>query len=1445
MALKSAAIPRAAYDYQDLVGIETLIRFFRDPDLYEWVELESEDLVARSLDDVIAKRRDGSLEFTQVKFTVDADRYPLDWDWLLGTTGGGISLLAKWSAALARVSARGPVHRAALRTNRVSSVDFSACLRNGHVDLSLLDPALRVRIETNCGGSAAAIQFFSAFVFEEGRPDLPRLESDLRDLLVPLDTDSYGWLLLQQEVRRWATHRAQPAPAGQIRHEHLVQIITRRRPQPLRQDFRIPDGYEPPSTSFNGTIRSRLAGPAKLTILWGSPGRGKSTYLSHLVSALQKDEAVVLRHHYFLTDDDEITTRTSYMEIAASLIAQFGSRFPSQAASLSGEAHQLRADLTRVAEMLRDKPLYLIIDGLDHVWRDTQRTDQLDHLFNALLPLPANIHLIIGTQRVSDAHLPAKLVSMATSADWIEVPPMDEAAVHRWLRRQDELRPLILHSSRNRQEQLDEIAAALAKSSSGHPLHLIYALENMIRVGARIDADLVKQLPPCPDGDIRTYYAHLWSRIDAASRDMLHGLAGSGFSWPASGIRQCFGPQDAIDYLLEPRHGGMAPFHASLFAWIRERPDHGASIAALLPRIAAWLAADAPPYWKWGWHWLVEAKRGNTGPLTTGADRKWAVDSLAAGWPESHIYTILAAAERYSFDAADYPRALTQRAVKTRVANAPGFQARDFALFRAAALATSRNEQQILNCLDGLAALGENDLAALAYYTPRPYDVEMRRQCLAELRRRIEVWLELRHRPNDEFRTLVHRYIDIVVWEGADSVGRVVALLNRFREPARFYADYMERLREIGAIDALRALRLALKGQRWARLRRTCDEVMLRSAWRNQSNPDHLRIRRRRTSPLYAARAAWRDGARVAEIEPITPPIHLRGEKRDDTIWTPEDFFADVFWTAVYAESSGDMGVLSPIEQMDRSAGWIVEAVDCLLGTAREVVAGTLPPDLSALYLGAASIAKQGPSGSADQSMHDYMAFRKCLLSIGLDLGMLAGEAKRQPLVASDALSSVRDSVHWADVVLIERVAISGCQLLERSAAESFAESLSDRLANEVSEFSERGEHWTWLAAFALVHDLNCAPVIVRRAADCLLGYGYRRDSSVTDAIDAIGAVGMVTGQHSERWLRKLAPFVDAMDEFTDGDGSDFARSKFIRVMANTRPDFIPATYRFHLQQDDWNYADEVLRCALKEINLATPQAQALASTLLDHASLKAIERRGDSDPKAVEILDRQLKFLGGNPLPPREHTDSPSTPDDPDAVAAAKPSSFTPERFVDFVEAVSARGVGFETRRILTVEWLDHWVAKGKAAAALQAIEAHVVERESGSDLDELLDASFDVSLEHEGPDIAWNWIVRAHIYRHGWASNWSGDAVVLRRLEKAASNYRHRWREYIDATSAQPPFWAKQERSFALGHKYLVRFLILVGELDRAIAATDALIESLVAEIGDQPITDRSWLS
>lgn len=541
-----------------------LIRHYRDPMLFEWVQLESDDPSARSLDDVVAKRMDGSVEYTQVKFTVNPAEYPLDWDYLLTKKPNGTSMLAKWASSFARAKENGVIHSAQLKTNRIPSPDFAACMNGTTIDLSKVPASVLALVETECGGQAQATAFFGTFAFTAGHLDLDRLESSLRDQLIPTDTDNLGWLLLREEVTRWAIHQRQPPPDGKILREHVVRLISKKRPRPMRQDFFVPEGYAPPNLTFNNTMVARVKNPkTPLTVLWGTPGRGKSTYLSYLTDKLKSEGDAVLRHHYFLTSDDSSANRASYADIAASLYDQLFSHYAKFTTGVTDKTENLRSDLKIAASNLsrQSNRLYLIVDGLDHVYRDTRRTDQINHLFNVLFPLPEGISLIVGTQRVADDQLPTKLLLSAENDDWIEIPRMDEVAVRRWLQMQDGSRPVAVRWYDRRSEEIDKIGAALFKISQGHPLHLIYAFENLIRSGEPVDEDTVLALPACPDGDIRSYYNNLWLRIGAQSRIILHMLAGSDFFWPTSGIRQCIGEYDEISFLLERNYSGIIPFH--------------------------------------------------------------------------------------------------------------------------------------------------------------------------------------------------------------------------------------------------------------------------------------------------------------------------------------------------------------------------------------------------------------------------------------------------------------------------------------------------------------------------------------------------------------------------------------------------------------------------------------------------------------------------------------------------------------------------------------------------------------------------------------------------------------------------------------------------------------------------------------------------------------------
>lgn len=1449
--IKAAAIVRAGYEYQDLVGIELLIRYFRDPDLYDWVKLEADDTLYGALDDVVAARADGSFEFTQVKFTVDEGANLLDWEWLLKKKPKGTSMLAKWARSLAKVRALGPVHSAELRTNRLPSSDFAASMRGEFVDLTLLDNDLRKKVEVECGGATQAKVFFDGFAFKAGEKDLDAFEHTVKSELVPSHLDPSGWTFFRDQVRRWSMRRNEPLPDGKVTHRHLSQIITSKRSEPIRQDFRVPGDYQMPSAAFHSRFKTRIGDAAtSLTVVWGTPGRGKSTYLSFLTDELRKAGKAVIRHHYFLSAEDT-SDRMSYFEIANSLFSQLLDHYPDAVAGAGSDYDQLRRNIESAADYFAQhgERLYLVVDGLDHVWRDTQKVDQLNFLFNKLLPLPRNVSLIVGTQRVDAKQLPSRLVSAAKPKDWIEIPAMDQVAVHRWIESQDKAGRLwVLGDPKGtrRQEQINEIGRAFFDVSQGHPLHLIYAFESLTRSGSPVSADDVGHIPRCPDGDIRTYYANLWNNLDRTSREILHMLSGSDFYWPSIGIRQCVGSFDGISFLLEHRKSGVVPFHGSIFAYVRERDDHVEAFEALLPRVARWLQTDSPPFWRWGWLWLYQARLGDYSGLMNGVSRDWAVASLAEGWPERQAVKILEAAEAHSFSQGDLARTVKLRSIKTRLMNARQFQIEKYADFEEASIASAKNIQQLRNLADQMPSLSDDEVLMLAKVAHDSINDDIVDACIAEYRRRVNVWIELRHRPEGEFITLTHFLLDAEALSKRPDVERILHFLKGFRESRSYVVHFVERLGARGNIDALWALRALLKGARWECERSRAEDEIVRACCFIGADP----FTRLRTSakPLSPLRASWfrlHKPAVPIRLALYAPPKNLIRDRYDYGIdLVLRDFFHDVFFSALATALVAEGGYEFCYAGLAHDRlGWIATGMDTLQETAKEIAAGGLKPSFSAPFLGAADLSDVAFGRRATESYAaQYRSFVAALRTIALDLHLIALGPGSSAAIDKEEFEIARGSSHSNDEVWLELALEIGTLILSKEAALALWRESVDKIDQATSEFNERAGQWVQLARFGLHYKLDDADVLVRRAADCLLGYGWRKDVWIFDVLDAVREVHHPVTTPALGWIRTLVPIIDKITEFTDGDETRHARTELIEVVAHTYPDRLPQLFKAHSDRDEWKYADECLKAFVEVGELDNPQAASLVSTFLDVRTLGALEVAVKTCPPAASLLEGQLKFLGGKPI---DHDHRYTNSDIPDTrkIKRRDPKKRGPRQFAKLVNDTKDLSLPHGDISTYFYTWLNHWNDQGKGKEALDDIRDYFLREEHVYFAAEVLDPAFQVSLTVEGRDSAYWFLVAAQIHKHGWQSYWSSAEEVMQRLRWASEHYPDRWMDFIKDSSRPENYYIKRGYGFSLGHKYLVRFLLLVGQRELAAKIVDEFVQILVEELRDQPIPEAPW--
>lgn len=1327
-AVKTATITRVAYEYQDLAGIEVLLRQYRDRALFNWVKLEADDSQFKALDDVVAERADGTYELIQVKFTVDAGRYELDWDWLLDKTTKGTSMLAKWAKTFARVAAMGKIYSACLKTNRHPSSEFRTSLDGNRVSLEKLDEDLRKSVEAECGGAAEAKLFFDSFDFLGEQPGLEDYERQLRDQIVPADTDPLGWVYFRHHVRTWATNKNQPSPGGKILREHVAQVINKRRPQPLRQDFVVPDGYLPPSRTFYETIRGRLQDNKPLTVLWGTPGRGKSTFLSHLTLQLQEEGAAVLRHHYFLPAEDSVSDRTSFTDIVSSLLEQLGARHSDAMGGVSDDDREFRRSIGTAAENLarEGKRLYIVIDGLDHVWRDNKRVDQLNHLFNELLPAPANLSLIIGTQRVPDEQLPSKLLTLATGDDWQEIPAMEQTVVHSWLTHLDQARPLLLRfdpTPERRSELTSEIADAFFRISQGHPLHLIYAYEQLVRSGTAVSADDVNALDPCPDGDIRTYYQGLWVRLSATAKNALHMLAGSGFYWPSLGIRQVLGDFSEIDHLLEPRRFGMVPFHSSVFAWVRERPDHEESHFALLPRVVAWLESDAPEYWRWGWLWLTKARTGDFADLLAGTNRDWVVDSLSSGWPSEQIEKILAATEEKCFLEGDLPGTVRRRSLKTRVSNGRDFQARDFPLFLATALAVSRNRQQTFNVIDAPYELADAEIGAIARFGPSDLQTETLPACLSELSRRINTWIAMRHRPHREFTKLIDQLIAVSALMGVSEVDRVLRFILGFEEPVPCVGELVRALGNARNLTGLQLVLSRLEGDSWAKQRvRVLDEIIRFVGFNGADARQLISSAHGPISPFTAYWFISRGHDSPSDVYHADAPAGLiRGSYSYGLNQELTGFFCESFWSALYLalRAAGAQYSLIP-QDLGGDPGWVSLGLSKLEEIASKIATGDFTPDFAAVYDGTADLRPVVHGPSPEEDYTQYIAFCEALRRIAFDLQLVAGNGGR---VAGSTLGSVRRSLHWSDEIWVARTSESRIPILEPAAAAVMLADEAKKLQSTVVEFSERSERWTLLADVARLYSDPQQSTYLRNAAECVVGYGWRKDLGAIDVLDAISSVHTKDASATREWLEAVAPIVNVITEFTDGDETNHVRSELIEVVSKRLPGALPALFDYHIEADEHSYADECFIEFVESMDLELEESGAIARTLVDARTLNALEKRAADDSVARSLFDEQIAFLGGRPLLPKRY-ESDNSDTSRENSQEQDPTSFGPEAFPDVLTAADA--LDYKERRGFMGAWLNYCRDQGLATRALHSIRAYFDSSEPTYGADEVLDEAF-----------------------------------------------------------------------------------------------------------------------
>jgi hypothetical protein len=403
-----------------------------------------------------------------------------------------------------------------------------------------------------------------------------------------------------------------------------------------------------------------------------------------------------------------------------------------------------------------------------------------------------------------------------------------------------------------------------------------------------------------------------------------------------------------------------------------------------------------------------------------------------------------------------------------------------------------------------------------------------------------------------------------------------------------------------------------------------------------------------------------------------------------------------------------------------------------------------------------------------------------------------------------------------------------------------------------VTQFNERGERWIDLAQLSILYGHGGAARFVSRAADCIIGYGWRKDVWIFDVLSAVEAVHESAAADVLPWMETLAPMSDQITVFTDGDETNHVPEVFIDLTAKVKPEWLPKLYGHYIEHEKWALAEQTLAGILNQVDFTHASGVALAKSLLEKGDLVELEKLRKIGKAGVKkLLAKQRAFLGivkSRNVVSNRDSRSGEKDDEDDLGRRGKPpdvKKFGPDQLERLLKRVASPKLGYLHRDDALLAWLRHWDHKGKGLEAVHAIDTYFKTHENPHEIEPLLDEAFDVSLKYEGKTKAYAWLVRAHVERHGWSYYWDNSGRVRRRLELAAQHYRSRWADFIRDTSKPARYWERRRNGLTIGTHWLVHYLLRVGQQKLAVRYTDTMVRLTKEELHDQPLPCPGWQS
>ncbi|MBL1220414.1 ATP-binding protein [Chryseobacterium sp. L7] len=1225
---------RSGYKYEDLFTLKLCVDWLLDPKLYESIRIqykpEDIEITHFAIDDIVAQRKDGGIEYYQIKHKQNPETDLWDFNQLFNKG------LSKWMKSY--FALKEPNIFCSLITNGNIAPEIEQCLQNGYLNpykISDVNPEFLDNLKSIYTDLNLINIFFREFCFQFNQPNKKDLEEILREILYKqLKVTKAGVdSLLLFIANEGAEKHPKTFTLSDIRL-HLSWD----NPRPLNQNFEIPTDFEFFNKNTHQDILKDLTSiDGGIKVFIGKPGSGKSTYLSKLYTLLKKENTLVFRHHYHLNPkDNSYADRLNSERVIEGLKAEFKKQKNTVIKSL-GEQNttftQLKEFIDQISGYCRNenKSFILIIDGLDHVIREGNSQSQLIEFLNEVLYPQKGYWLILGTQEMATNCFPNIINQYAPRKQWIEIKGLKRESIKKIAIKAFPKDYKIYGT------HFETIVSKLSQITKGNPLHLRYVLteiKNLKKGISEFDLDRI----PHYNTEIEDYYKSLWQQLSSLAKTISFALTSLDFKLQEEQLTSlasnfCQYPYEITDSFAQIRHlfrfelSGISVYHNSFFVFIHNQPELNEQKILLYRILQNWLKEK--PQYQLCWSELpkVEYYLGNPDMLLN-IDNSWIVNQYLDCHSETTIENILSLATKAAFETNQLDKLIYFSIVENLFSNR--YYNLDKTLGNIWAISFKTNKT---------ITIQYPDFSVLTHYQLAEIVIALKKKGITSVipEEAIDRINELFTEANHEINEIAKSWIQIVINYDTPTK-RIFKFIKQFRgdkHAAHFFKFYLEKLFE-QLQQPIRHVEEILKTQLLEEEKEALAEVLIAYDLQNVTatwahHIDTLLPKETLLQLFYKSLFGYTNGNMVELIPLDSFPIKVQYHSSESE---PILDLLKHNLLGAFINAYMDLGELPNMEIMDNDPNkiWVSEMYIAILSVAKllsDKAKNKSIIDIQHIL---------SPIEELDilkfPKNYDIYEYRRIGIPYIIDFVLwmsyiINKKNNHNHELQYQELNYLKNN-KWYNKASLFTLINSKRIKPNKIAVQQFITTELQQIQNEIIPFTEKCDYITDLAILATTSDNNelIRPLLERATAN-ILAYSHHKYMLLHDILESIEVCINAASNKSKDFLIKIFPYIHHIEKLTDGDETRHFITVFCNLLAKVDPRMLYNIYMYNLSIREYDRVESTFDDILHTLNFDDPVSKAIGKTAVNN--LETLNELQKSNTSIKDIINNLTSKFGIN----------------------------------------------------------------------------------------------------------------------------------------------------------------------------------------------------------------------